>query len=293
MERVLRHRGGELVLGRGCLVMGILNATPDSFSDGGRFLDPSLAVGRALEMLDEGAAIIDIGGESTRPGAPPVSAAEETDRVVRVVEALKRERPDAVVSVDTTKPEVAAAAIAAGANILNDVRGASDGPPSGVADVAAESGAGLILMHSRGTPETMGGLTAYGDVFREVRDALVSAARRAESLGVSGDSIVLDPGLGFAKDASGSLELAARAAELADAGYPVLVGHSRKSFIGWILDPENPPPPEGREAGTAAVTAWLALEGVDIIRVHDVAAAVDVVKTVSALQVASERSRPL
>lgn len=267
-------------MGRKTRLMGILNATPDSFSDGGKFLDPDTATARAEQMLDDGAAIIDIGGESTRPGAEIVPTEIEIQRVVPIVERLKRRRPDAVISVDTTKQEVAEAALKAGADILNDVRGAWD-QPSEIAGTAAEHGAGLVIMHSRGTPGDMRGLTDYDDIVREVRDALSAAAERAIAAGVARESIVLDPGLGFAKNAEGSLELTSRIAEIAETGFPILVGHSRKSFIGWMLNPTDPPPPENREWGTAAVTAWLVMRNVDIVRVHDVHATKAVVDATS------------
>ena len=263
--------------------MGVLNVTPDSFSDGGKFGDTEAAVRHALEMLDAGAAIIDIGGESTRPGAKPVSVEDELARVVPVTRRIKEARPDAIVSVDTTKPEVARAAFEAGADMANDVRGAWE-TPSGIPSVAAEFQAGLIIMHSRGTPETMRGLVDYGDVVAEVAEALAKAAERAIAAGVPRDAIIVDPGIGFAKDTSGNLELMARAAEFAEIGFPVLVGPSRKTFIGEALNPDAPPAPEARNWGTAGAVAWLAALGIDFVRVHDVAAMRDVVAVVEAIR---------
>ncbi len=262
--------------------MGVLNVTPDSFSDGGKFGDTDAAVRHALEMLDAGAAIIDIGGESTRPGAKPVSTEEELRRVVPVTRRIKELRPDAIVSVDTTKPAVARAAFEAGADMANDVRGAWEAP-SGIPAIAAEFQAGLIIMHSRGTPETMRGLVDYDDVVAEVADALAKAAERVVTAGVARDAIIVDPGIGFAKDAAGNLLLMARVVELKRLGFPLLVGPSRKSFIGEVLNPESPPPPGERNWGTAGAVAWLAAAGVDFIRVHDVAAMRDVVAVVDAI----------
>jgi dihydropteroate synthase len=247
------------------LIMGILNVTPDSFSDGGRFLDPHRAAERALEMEAEGADIIDIGGESTRPGAPQVPAAEELRRISPVIEQLAG-RLSCPISVDTWKSEVARGALAAGAEIINDISGFGFDPA--MAPVAAESGAGVVLMHTRGTPDRMQSQTDYedllGDVIAELRCSLDSAI----SAGVEHERIVIDPGIGFAKDAASNLEILRRLREFSSFGLPLLVGTSRKSFIGKTLGRVT----GERMVGTAATVALAVANGADILRVHDVRA---------------------
>ena len=243
-DGVLKFRDGSLTFDNTPKIMGILNVTPDSFSDGGRFHDSELAVEKALEMLDSGADVIDIGGESTRPGSKPVSIDEEIMRVVPAISALKKAHPECVVSVDTMKLETAKAALDAGADIINDVTGLRNAPE--IANLAAEKGAGLILMHMRGTPATMKSLTSYDDVVSEVSNALLTSAKIAESAGVPHENIMLDPGLGFAKNTVQNLEILRRVREFRELGYPLLVGPSRKSFIGDVLSIDGVAPPPGR-----------------------------------------------
>lgn len=248
--------------GPATLVMGILNVTPDSFSDGGRYLDPAAAAAHGLAMAAEGADLLDVGGESTRPGAPEVPVEEEIARTVPVVERLAREA-GAPISIDTRKPAVAAAALAAGAAIVNDVTGAAD--PT-MFEVVRDAGAGLVLMHMRGTPETMRELTDYRDVVGEVRDHLAARVEAAVSAGVPFECLAVDPGIGFAKDADQSLRLLRELPALAGIGRPIVVGPSRKSFIGHVLGGEA----ADRVEGTAAAVAWAAARGAHVVRVHDV-----------------------
>ncbi|KAB0669484.1 dihydropteroate synthase [Oryzomonas sagensis] len=245
------------------LIMGILNATPDSFSDGGSFIDPHKAVEHALEMEAEGADIIDIGGESTRPGAPAVPAAEELRRVAPIIEHLagRLSRP---ISVDTWKSEVARGALAAGAEIINDISGFGFDPA--MAPLAAESGAGVVLQHTRGTPDRMQTCTDYEDLLGEVIAGLRSSVDSAVTAGVERERIVIDPGIGFAKDTAGNLELLRRLRELTSLGLPLLVGTSRKTFIGKTLGRET----GERMVGTAATVALAVANGASIVRVHDV-----------------------
>jgi dihydropteroate synthase len=244
--------------------MGIVNVTPDSFSDGGRFLSPDRAIKHGLALVAAGADMLDVGGESTRPGARPVGPAEELDRVLPVVLALAAET-GVPVSIDTTKLEVASAAIEAGATIVNDVSALRFSP--GIATLAAETGAGLVLMHMRGDPRTMQLDPRYDDLLAEVGGNLREAARRAEAAGVARESIVVDPGIGFGKTARDNWRLIAGISDLAP-GYPVLIGHSRKSF----LDPGGSRPPADRLAQTLAAGLLAALHGAAILRVHDVEA---------------------
>jgi dihydropteroate synthase len=244
--------------------MGVVNVTPDSFSDGGRFRASGAAVEHGLALAAAGADILDVGGESTRPGADPVSAEEELDRVLPVVEGLAA-RSDVPLSIDTTKLEVARAALAAGASIVNDVSALRFSP--GIAELAAETGAGLVLMHMRGEPRTMQRDPLYDDLLAEVGAHLREAARRAEAAGVDRRSIVVDPGIGFGKTARDSWRLLTGLLDLAP-GYPVLVGHSRKSF----LDPEARRPPADRLPQSLAAGLLAALNGAAILRVHDVEA---------------------
>jgi len=251
--------------------------TPDSFSDGGRYLDPGLAVARCHELLAEGADLLDLGGESTRPGSADVPAAEQWRRLEPVLTAMTRERPEAAISVDTRSAEVAELALAAGARIVNDVSALAD-PAMG--DTVAHAGAGLILMHMRGTPETMQRDTAYGDVTTEVATFLRERVDAAGVAGVARECIALDPGIGFAKSAQGSLELLARIPELAAIGRPVLVGASRKSFLARLTGDEGPP--QERVPASLAAAALATWQGAHILRVHDVGATVRAVKIASA-----------
>jgi dihydropteroate synthase len=244
--------------------MGVLNVTPDSFSDGGRWLEPDAAIGHGLEMAAEGADIIDVGGESTRPGAEPVDPDEEARRVVPVIAGLA---PHLRVSVDTRHASVAEAALAAGATLLNDVS-------ASLAPVAAAAGAGWVAMHMRGEPRTMQGDVHYDDVVSEVRDYLVGRARWAQGLGVG--EVWIDPGIGFAKTAAHNLSLLHHLDVLAATGLPVLVGASRKSFLGALAArPDGSPAPAGdRIEGSLAAAVWAMANGASMVRVHDVAATV-------------------
>lgn len=261
------------------LIMGILNVTPDSFSDGGQFASVDDAAAHAEKMISEGADIIDVGGESTRPGGEPVSVEEEIERVVPVIEALSA-RVDVPISVDTTKSEVARAALDAGAAIVNDISALRF--DFYVADAVARAGAGLVLMHSRGTPATMHRLPPVADIMEEVISSLRASVHMAERRGVKRESIVIDPGIGFGKTQEQNLELIARLDKLIAAfpDYPLLIGTSRKSFIGRILADEDgtPAPASERLYGTLATVAAAVLKGANIIRVHDVKPAVEVVR---------------
>jgi dihydropteroate synthase len=246
--------------------MGVVNATPDSFSDGGRFLDPGAAAAQAERLAAEGADLVDLGGESTRPGAAPVDAAEERRRVVPVIARLRAAGFGLPISIDTCKAEVARAALEAGADLVNDVQGLAD---PAMARVVAEAGAPLVLMHMRGTPATMAQHCAYGDLLGEVAAELRAGLARAAAAGIPAERIILDPGLGFAKTPGQSVELLARVGELRALGHPLLVGPSRKRFIGHLTGA----PVEERLPGTLAAVTACVLAGVELIRVHDVAAA--------------------
>lgn len=245
--------------------MGVVNVTPDSFSDGGRYLDRDAAVAHGLELAAAGAAILDVGGESTRPGADPVDEAEERRRVIPVVIALAAEA-GVPVSIDTMKASVAAAAVEVGALIVNDVSG-------GVADpamlpVVAEAGVGYVAMHMLGTPRTMQAEPRYDDAVREVADFLASRVEAAVAAGVRPEALLVDPGIGFGKTARHNLELLGGLRQIRErAGAPLLVGASRKSFIGAVL---GGLPAGEREEGTLAATVWAFEEGAAVVRVHDV-----------------------
>ncbi|HEX2258674.1 MAG TPA: dihydropteroate synthase [Actinomycetota bacterium] len=258
-------------------VMGILNVTPDSFSDGGLYADTAAAVRRATQMVDEGADLIDVGGESTRPGASPAALSEELERVIPVIAEVV-DQTGVAVSVDTTKSEVARAALDAGAEIVNDVSALRFDPE--MTGVVAESGAGVVLMHMLGEPRTMQDNPVYGDVVAEVRAALLDWAEGAEARGIKADRIVIDPGIGFGKTREHNLTLLKSIGSLTDAGYPVMVGPSRKSFIGTTLNL----PVDDRLEGTAAVVAWVVAEGARIVRVHDVGEITRVVRMIEAIK---------
>ena len=255
-------------------IMGVLNVTPDSFSDGGLWLDPEKAVAHAVEMVEQGAAIIDIGGESTRPGAEPVPEEEELRRVLPVIEAL-HDKVDVPLSIDTRKEAVARRAVEAGATIVNDTLGEE----GSVEQVAIETGAALVVMHSRGTPATMRTLTDYRDVVTDIATFLRRRVDEIESAGHPKDSIVLDPGFGFAKTPEQNLVLLNRFEELSALGYPVLAGTSRKSFLGAILDV----PETERIEGTVVTVAWAVSKGARIVRVHDVGPIAKAVKVAEAI----------
>lgn len=244
-------------------VMGVLNITPDSFSDGGRYFDHTRALDRALEMLEEGADIIDIGGESTRPGAESVSAGEEIRRTQRIVSAIA-ERSEALISIDTMKSDTARAALEAGAHIVNDVSaGRYD---SRMPALVSEFGAGVVLMHMRGMPRTMQMNPVYSDVVAAVRTYLLERMDSFLLEGVQSSQIVLDPGIGFGKSVEHNIDLLRHTRELAELGQPVLVGASRKSFLGKLLGIET----DEREAASLGVAAYSIIAGASIIRVHDV-----------------------
>jgi dihydropteroate synthase len=258
------------------LVMGILNVTPDSFSDGGKFLDPFAAVDQAARMLDEGADIVDVGGESTRPGAAEVSTEDELSRVIPVVEAIVS-RTGATVSIDTAKSVVARAAVDAGAVIVNDVT-AMRADPS-MPDVITDTGAGIVLMHMLGNPRTMQSNPTYDNVVADVKAALIGWAGDALAAGVPDAAIVLDPGIGFGKTREHNLQLLKGIPSLCEPGFPILIGTSRKSFIGTTLDV----PLDQRVEGTAATVAWAVAQGAKIVRVHDVKEMVRVVRMTEAI----------
>jgi dihydropteroate synthase len=261
-------------------VMGILNVTPDSFSDGGRFADPAAAVAHGERLLAEGADVLDVGGESTRPGAAPVSAAEEAARVVPVIAELSRRHPAALISVDTSKPEVARAALAAGAAMVNDVSAARGGE---MLRLVARQGAAIVLMHMRGEPRTMQTDTSYTDVVAEVHAFLAGRAAAAVAAGIAHDRVLLDPGIGFGKDADGNLRLLAAAADLAALGHPVVLGASRKSFISALT---GAPVGDRLPGSLAAVAGASALPRV-LLRVHDAAATVQFVTVLAAIRSAA------
>jgi dihydropteroate synthase len=281
-----RLRSRELALGERTLVAGILNVTPDSFSDGGKFLQRDRAVAHALQMLEQGADIIDVGGESTRPGAKVadagIPAEEEISRVLPVIQDLLRERPDAVISVDTYKGEVARAALQAGAEIINDVSALRW--ESQMAEVLGNSRSGVILMHSRGLPEQWKTQPPSPDIVSEVKAELCQWATSAVAAGISRERLVLDPGFGFGKRFDENIALLANFGRLHELGFPLLSGTSRKSFIGRTLSREGKDaPPEQRLYGTLATVVASVLQGAHIVRVHDVRPAVEAVKVADAV----------
>ena len=260
--------------------MGVLNVTPDSFTDGGQFFSPDRAVAHAEQMIAEGADIIDIGGESTRPGSEFVSEEEELQRVIPVIERLATQT-SVPISIDTTKSSVGRAALAAGAEIVNDISALRFDPL--IADEAARAGAGLVLMHSRGTPKTMQQLPLVEDIIKEVIDGLHESIGIAQKHGVALESIAVDPGIGFGKTGEQNVELIANLDQLAAefAEFPLLIGTSRKSFIGKLLDGA---PADERLYGTVASIAASVLKGAHIVRVHDVKAAVEAIKVADAVK---------
>ena len=273
-----RVRGGLLDPGRAALIMGVVNVTPDSFSDGGRFFSPARAAAQGRRLREEGAHIIDVGGASTRPGAEEVAEAEELRRVAEVVRELAAE--GALVSIDTSRPRVAEACLEAGAAAVNDVTALA---ADGMARVCAEAGAGVVLMHMQGDPRTMQIRPRYGEVVTEVRDFLRSRAAAAEEAGVDLRAIVVDPGIGFGKTLSHNLELLAGLGSLAADGRPVAVGVSRKSFLGRITGR----PVEERDTASAAAAALAVRNGASMIRTHNAAAAVDAAAVAYAMVEAS------
>jgi dihydropteroate synthase len=265
--------------GKRTYLMAVLNVTPDSFSDGGRFNTVSRACARALRLVKAGADILDIGGESARPGAAPVSLQEELDRVLPVIIGIREQLGDLPISIDTTKAAVAKAAVEAGANWVNDISGGMLDPD--MLNIVASLGAPICLMHMRGTPKTMRSLTDYQDLVQEVGDFLEQRIQAAISCGIAAENIIIDPGIGFAKTANQSIELLKNLDVLRKRlSYPLLVGVSRKSFIGHVLDRPNP---HDRLWGTAAACCVAIERGADILRVHDVTEMQDVSRVADAL----------
>ncbi len=294
-----RLRSRTLELGRRTLVMGVVNITPDSFSDGGSFFHPEAAVAHALSLLDEGADLLDLGAESTRPGSqagasPSVSSQEEQTRLLPVLEGVLKARPEAIVSVDTYKAGTARAALASGAEIVNDVSGFSWDP--GLAAACAEAGCGVVLMHTRGRPDEWGTQPQIppDDLLQMVRAGLRASLDKAAAASIAAESIVLDPGYGFGKRGEENFVLLTRQAELLALGYPLLAGVSRKSFLGRALAPLNggkTAPVEARETATVAALTASILHGASIVRVHRVRAAVEAALVADALANADGRSQ--
>ncbi len=264
----------------GCVVMGVLNVTPDSFSDGGQFFDAAKAVERGLRMAADGAVIIDVGGESTRPGSASVSTDEQIERVVPVIKALCK-KIDVPISIDTYELEVAKAALESGAGMINDITALSD---ERMAELAAKHDMPVVLMHMQGRPATMQTEPKYEDVVGEVLQFLLERAKRAEGFGIAKNMIFIDPGIGFGKTLEHNLLLLRDINKFVASGYRVLIGTSRKSFIGKLTGKEKP---SDRIFGTAATVALCAAAGVSIVRVHDVAEMADVVKVANKLKIQS------
>ena len=270
-------RGRTLDLGRRTRVMGILNVTPDSFSDGGRHAGVHDACEHATRMLSEGADIIDIGGESTRPNALSITPEEELERVLPVIESIRRMHPESILSIDTRKATVASAALDAGADWINDVSAAAD--PQ-MAPVAAERGTPIVLMHMRGTPASMQADTDYGDIMESIVSFLEDRKRKMQTAGLSSDKILLDPGIGFGKSTEGNFAILRNLSRLAAIGCPLLVGASRKRFLGEI---HETPVDDRLEASLAAATIAVG-QGAHIVRVHDVRETVRVVRLADAVR---------
>jgi dihydropteroate synthase len=273
---IFRARQHAFTFPRPALVMGIVNVTPDSFSDGGKFFDSDSAIAHALELASQDADILDIGGESTRPGATPVDEAEELRRVAPVIEALTA-HIKIPISIDTMKPAVARAALAAGASIINDV--AANRTDNAMWRIAAETGAGYICMHMQGTPQTMQSHPAYSDLLQEVEDFFRDRLRRLNEIGVSPDQVVFDPGIGFGKTFEHNLQLLAGLGSFTKLKRPLLVGASRKSFIGKLPGAET----NNHVPGSLACAAVAVQAGANIIRAHDVAETVQAVRMAEAI----------
>ena len=281
-KNTLKWPTGKLDFSGGCLLMGVLNVTPDSFSDGGKFFDHGKAIEQGLKMAADGAAIIDVGPESTRPGAQAVTIDEQVRRAIPVIAKLAKKTkacpPRRInISIDTTNYEVAKAALDAGANIINDITALAD---EQMGQLAAEREVPVILMHMQGTPRTMQVEPKYKDVVAEVLKFLLDKAKRAEKLGIPKQRIFIDPGVGFGKTVEHNLKLLANIDKFVKTGYRVLVGPSRKHFIGKITGKEDP---TDRTFGTAAAVALFASASVSILRVHDVAKMIDVVRIINAI----------
>jgi len=273
-----------MTLGLRTLVMGVLNVTPDSFSDGDRYPDLGSALEKARRMVDEGADIIDVGGESTRPGAEPVDPAEEINRVVPVIEGIKKSI-DVRVSVDTRRASVARRAIDAGVDMINDVSALND---RAMLPLLRETGTPVVLMHMRGEPRTMQRETRYEDIVAEVAGFLQDCAATAVEAGLPDDRILIDPGIGFGKSVAGNLTLLDELPALAKIGRPILIGASRKSFIGKVLDL----PVGDRLEGSLAIAAFAAAQGAHIVRAHDVRATLRVVRMMDAIRSTQRPVRP-
>lgn len=258
-------------------ILGILNVTPDSFSDGGRFLSAQKSIEHALEMIEDGADIIDIGGVSTRPGAESVSIDEELLRVMPAIEGILKQKPNAIISIDTTKYEVAEAALQAGAKYINDISGLTF--EERFIDLALKYNAGLMLMHIQGEPRTMQLNPTYEDVFHEVYSFLIKQATKAKECGVI--EVIIDPGIGFGKNLEHNLTLIVRSGEMKEAGFPVMLGISRKSFLKSLLEIENP---DERDFPTNTIHTMLLQSNIDYIRVHNVKNIIQTKRILSAFQ---------
>jgi dihydropteroate synthase len=276
-EMIFRGASFRFEFPRPALIMGIVNVTPDSFSDGGQFFEPQRAIERALQLVQEGADIIDVGGESSRPGAEVISKSEELRRVLPVIEGLAG-RTKAPISIDSQKPGVARAAIGAGASIINDVAANREGTE--MWELAAKTGAGYVLMHMKGSPQTMHLAPKYDDVVSEVNVFFQERLARAESCGLRAEQIVLDPGIGFGKTVRHNLELLAGLNRFKIHQRPLLLGVSRKSFIGKLVGGEV----HERVPGSIACSLWAVLNGAQLIRTHDVSATVQAVRMIEAIQ---------
>jgi dihydropteroate synthase len=273
---------GRLTTGPGPVLMGILNVTPNSFSDGGDFLAVDTAIAQAGKMLDEGAQIIDVGGESTRPGSDPVSPEEESRRVIPVVSGMLESHPEAIVSIDTYRASTVEAALDAGALIVNDVTALRGDP--GMADLLADRGCRIVLMHMLGEPKTMQQDPRYEDVVREVRDFLASSAERAIRAGVQEENIILDPGIGFGKTLRHNLQLLNNIDTVVRLGFPVLVGASRKGFLGKLTGTKDSNDAKDRLFGTVATSVVAYERGARLFRVHDVRANREALEVAAAVQ---------
>lgn len=273
----MKCRDIDLVIDGTTHIMGVLNVTPDSFSDGGVYLEVDSAIVRARSMVADGATILDIGGESSRPGAEPVPIDVELDRVLPVIRALKSEQLDIPISIDTTKAEVAQKALEAGAHIINDITALQG--DSAMADVASEMDAGVILMHMKGTPRTMQQSPFYEDVVKDIYDNLEDWIDRSVDKGIEPNRIIIDPGIGFGKTTEQNIQILKKLSVFKQLNRPILIGTSRKSFIGKLLDL----PVTDRVEGTIATVCWSIVQGADIVRVHDVKAVSRAVKMIDVL----------